>query len=54
MGRPYYFDIGRDVLACSAAIVGWGDLGAVWRYLDYDLDSNGPIVDMNFSGPPRA
>lgn len=55
---PYYFDIGtgdsdvtwQAVLGLSYSF-GWGDLGVAWRYLDYDLDSNGPIVDMNFSGP---
>ncbi len=30
---------------------GWGDLGVAWRYLDYDLGSDGPIADMNFNGP---
>jgi hypothetical protein len=30
---------------------GWGDLGVAWRYLDYDLKSDGPITDMNFNGP---
>jgi len=55
---PYYFDIGTgdsnftwQAEVGLAYSFGWGDLGVVWRYLDYDLDSNGPIVDMNFSGP---
>jgi hypothetical protein len=55
---PYYFDMGTgdsdftwQAEVGLAYSFGWGDLGAAWRYLDYDLDSNGPIVDMNFSGP---
>jgi len=55
---PYYFDIGsgdsdftwQAELGLTYSF-GWGDIGAVWRHLDYDLDSSGPIVDMNFSGP---
>jgi hypothetical protein len=55
---PYYFDIGTGDSDFTwqaelgvAYSFGWGDLGVVWRHLDYDLDSNGPVVDMNFSGP---
>jgi hypothetical protein len=29
----------------------WGDLGVAWRYLDYDLQSDGPIQELNFNGP---
>jgi len=55
---PYYFDIGagdsdltwQAVLGLAYSF-GWGDLGVVWRHLDYDLESNGPILDLNFSGP---
>ena len=55
---PYYFDIGtgdsdltwQAELALTYAF-GWGDLGVAWRYLDYDLKSDGPIVDLNFNGP---
>ena len=55
---PYYFDLGsgdsdltwQGVLGLTYSF-GWGDLGVAWRYLDYDLDSNGPIKDMNFNGP---
>ena len=28
-----------------------GELGVEWRYLDYDLKSDGPITDLNFNGP---
>jgi hypothetical protein len=55
---PYYFDIGTgdsdltfQVEVGLSYAFGWGDLGVVWRYLDYDLKSDGPIADMNFSGP---
>jgi hypothetical protein len=55
---PYYFDIGAgdSDLTWQAEVAltysfGWGDIGAAWRYLDYDLDSNGPIKDLNFNGP---
>jgi len=55
---PYHLDVGtgdsdltwQGVLGLGYAF-GWGDLKAVWRYLDYDLDSDQPIRDMNFSGP---
>jgi len=57
-GLPYYFDIGtgdsdftwQAQLGLTYSF-GWGDLGAVWRYLDYDLNSDGPVKDLNFSGP---
>jgi len=55
---PYHFDIGAgdSDLTWQAELgvtysFGWGDIGAVWRYLDYDLDSDGPIRDLNFNGP---
>ena len=55
---PYHFDIGTgdSDLTWQAALgvsyaFGWGDVGLVWRYLDYDLGSGGAIEDINFSGP---
>jgi hypothetical protein len=55
---PYHFDVGTgDSDLTFQAMVGlaytfsWGDLGVAWRYLDYDLEANGPVTDMNFSGP---
>jgi hypothetical protein len=55
---PYYFDVGAgdSDLTWQAELglaysFGWGDAGVMWRYLDYDLESDGPIVDLNFSGP---
>jgi hypothetical protein len=55
---PYYFDIGTgDSDMTLQAVVGlgyafgWGDVDLVWCYVDYDLKANGPIEDLNFSGP---
>jgi len=55
---PYYVDIGAgdsdltwQAMVGLAYSFGWGDLGVAWRYLDYDLKSDGPIADMNFNGP---
>jgi hypothetical protein len=55
---PYYFDIGTgdsdltwQGMLGLAYQFGWGDLGVAWRYLDYDLESDGPIADLNFNGP---
>jgi hypothetical protein len=55
---PYYFDIGtgdsdltwQGMLGLGYAF-GWGDLSIAWRYLDYELQSGSPIIDMNFNGP---
>jgi hypothetical protein len=54
----YVFDVGtgdsdltwQAVMGVTYAF-GWGDLGAAWRHLEYKVDSNGPITDINFSGP---
>lgn len=55
---PFYFDVGAgdSDLTWQAMLgfgyeFGWGDLGVAWRYLDYDLQSNGPIQELNFNGP---
>jgi len=55
---PYYVDVGAgdsDLTWQAALGLGyafqWGDVELVWRYLDYDLASGGPIEDMNFNGP---
>ena len=55
---PYYLDVGAgdsDFTWQGIAGLGyafhWGEIAAVWRYLYYDLSSDKPIKDMNFSGP---
>lgn len=55
---PYYLDVGTgdsDLTSQGAAGLGyafaWGDLVADWRYLYYDLSSDGAIADMLFNGP---
>jgi len=55
---PYYFDVGAgdsdltwQAVAGIGYSFGWGDIAAVWRYLDYDLPSGKPIGSMDFSGP---
>lgn len=55
---PYYVDIGtgdsdltwQGVLGLAYTF-GWGDVSVVWRYLDYDLGSGGPITDLSLNGP---
>jgi hypothetical protein len=55
---PYYLDIGTGDSDLTWQVAGgigyafkWGELAAVWRYLDYDLPSGKAIGDINFSGP---
>jgi hypothetical protein len=55
---PFYLDVGTgdSDLTWQAMLgfgysFGWGDLDIAWRYMDYDLNSDGPITDMNFNGP---
>ncbi len=55
---PYYLDVGagQSRLTWQAAIgitygFKWGELGAMWRYLDYDFKSGGSVQDMSLSGP---
>jgi hypothetical protein len=55
---PFYVDVGagdsdltwQAMLGFGYAF-GWGDLGVAWRYLDYELKSDGPIGELNFNGP---
>ena len=54
---PYYLDVGTgDSDVTWQGIIGagyafdWGDLQAVWRYLDYDMPSNDAIESMTFNG----
>lgn len=55
---PYYLDVGtgQSDLTWQAAIgVGyvysWGELNAMWRYLDYNFESGKAIESMTFNGP---
>jgi hypothetical protein len=55
---PYYLDLGTgDADFTWQGIAGmgyafkWCEVTAVWRYLYYDLSSDKPIRDINFSGP---
>jgi hypothetical protein len=55
---PYYLDLGAgdsDFTWQGIAGLGyafkWCEVTAVWRYLYYDLSSDKPIRDMDFSGP---
>ena len=54
---PYYVDVGTgDSDLTWQGIIGggyafdWGDVQAVWRYLDYDLPSKQEIQSANFNG----
>jgi hypothetical protein len=54
---PYYLDVGtgdsdltwQGMLGAGYAF-DWGDLVAVWRYLDYNMPSGKSIEDLSFSG----
>jgi hypothetical protein len=55
---PFYFDIGTgqsDLTWQAAAGIAysyhWGDLIAMWRYVDYNFKSGKALQDMNFNGP---
>jgi hypothetical protein len=55
---PFYLDIGAgnsDLTWQGMTGIGysysWGELVAVWRYLDYDLGSNTPIKSLVLNGP---
>ena len=55
---PFYFDIGTgqsDLTWQAAAGIAysyhWGDLIAMWRYVDYNFKSDKTLQDMNFNGP---
>jgi hypothetical protein len=54
---PFYVDVGTgdsdltwQVVAGASYAFSWGELGAGWRYLDYDMKSGRPIKDLDFSG----
>ncbi len=54
---PYYADIGTgnskltwQAMTGLGYSFGWGDVVAVWRYLDYDFDSGEPVQSLTFNG----
>ena len=55
---PYYLDVGTgqsDLTWQAAGGLGyaysWGELSAMWRYLDYNFESGNNIESITFSGP---
>lgn len=55
---PFYADVGTGQSDLTWQIAGgvgysfkWGDLLAMWRYLDYDMKSGDAIQNMSFNGP---
>jgi hypothetical protein len=58
---PWYVDIGTGESDLTFQAMGglgysfkWGDVVAVWRYLDYDMKSGKKIESMTFNGPAIA
>ena len=55
---PYELDVGAgdsdltlQALLGVGYVFGWGELLAVYRYMDYNLDDDGLVSDLNFRGP---
>jgi len=55
---PFYLDLGagESKLSWQAAAgvsyaYRWGDVSALWRYLDYDMKAGQAIQSFNFNGP---
>ena len=55
---PWYIDVGTGQTDLTWQAIGglgysynWGEIFAVWRYLDYNFKSSSKIEDVNFSGP---
>ena len=58
---PFYADIGTGQSQLTWQIAGgvgysfkWGDLLAMWRYLDYNFKSDSALKDLNMNGPMFA
>jgi hypothetical protein len=58
---PYYFDIGagqsQSTLQAAAGLgytFKWGEITAMYRYLDYRMKDNKVLQDINFGGPLLA
>jgi hypothetical protein len=55
---PAYLDLGAGesnfTLQAATGVgyaLGWGEITAVWRYLEYEFDSDSVIADLSFNGP---
>ena len=55
---PFYADVGTGQSDLTWQLAGglgysfkWGDVLAMWRYLDYKFKSDSKIEDMSFNGP---
>ncbi len=55
---PFYLDVGTGATSLTWQAAGgvgyaysWGEVVAVWRYLDWNGKSGKPIADLNMSGP---
>src|SRR5215471_2656363 len=55
---PYYFDVGTGQSQLTWQAIGgigyafsWGDLIAVWRYIDYHFKSGGAFDNFSLNGP---
>ena len=55
---PFYLDVGTGATKLTWQAAGgvgysyhWGDVVAVWRYLDWNNKSGKSIADLNMSGP---
>jgi hypothetical protein len=55
---PYCLDVGtgdsgttRQALLGFGYAFGWGDLSVAWRYLEYELNADARIADLNLNGP---
>jgi len=58
---PYYVDVGTgdskltwQVLGGVGYAFGWGDVTAVWRYLDFEGKSGSAVQNLNMNGPQIA
>ena len=55
---PWYADVGTGQTDLTWQVLGgvgysykWGDVIAVWRYMDYNFKSGSPVEKLNFNGP---
>jgi len=55
---PYYADIGTGQSDLTWQLLGgfgykynWGDMALAYRHLEWEFDTDVPLMDVNFSGP---